>query len=198
AASAAWAAPAGFFEQAARLAATGAVSARVAVLAETALPSAFKKIVLPAVLLLSVGVAGIGATLPASQAPTASADEQSAAQSESRPLNRPDPDSDGDGLPDFQEVHKYFTDPHKTHTTPGEPADGEWDQRRQYAYTIRSVIRVMPPYDKKTLSDDYQDVRIRAENDKYVELEVVSYPFNTNAAAITENPNWKKDYAGMK
>src|SRR5262249_47493460 len=80
----------------------------------------------------------------------------------------------------------------------GEPADGEWDQRRQYAYTIRSVIRVMPPYDKKTLSDDYQDVRIRAENDKYVELEVVSYPFNTNAAAITENPNWKKDYAGMK
>jgi hypothetical protein len=29
-------------------------------------------------------------------------------------------------------------------------------------------------------------------------LEIVVYPFNANAAAIKGNPNWKKDWAGMK
>src|SRR5262249_52361088 len=54
------------------------------------------------------------------------------------------------------------------------------------------------PYNLKTLNDDYQDVRVLAEKDGYVELEVVVYPFNSNAQAIQGNPNWKKDYAGMK
>ena len=43
-----------------------------------------------------------------------------------------DPDGDGDGLSDFQEIHKYRTDPRRKHTTEGEPADGDWEQRRQY------------------------------------------------------------------
>src|SRR5262249_19245461 len=41
-------------------------------------------------------------------------------------------------------------------------------------------------------------VRVRKETREYAELEVVVYPLNTNAAAIKANPNWKKDYAGMK
>jgi hypothetical protein len=196
--SAVWAAPAGFFEQAARMATAGAVSARVTLLVDAASSAVFKKIVFPAVVLVAVGIAAVGATFPALRMAMASADDKPAAQPESRQREQPDPDSDGDGLSDFQELHKYFTDPHKKQTTPGEAADGDWEQRGQYAYTIRSVIRLMPPYDKKTLSDDYQDARIRAENDKFIELEVISYPFNTNAAAITANPNWRKDYAGMK
>jgi hypothetical protein len=109
-----------------------------------------------------------------------------------------DLDSDGDGLVDFQEIHKYFTDPHKSSTAGREVPDGDWTERRQFTYSIRSVIRVMPPYNLQTLNDDYQDVRVRKETKDYVELEVISYPLNTNEQVIAANPTWKKDYAGMK
>src|SRR5260370_21660698 len=56
----------------------------------------------------------------------------------------------------------------------------------------------MPPYNLKALNDDYQDVRVLAEKKEYAELEVVVYPLNTNAESIKGNPDWKKDYAGMK
>jgi Transglutaminase-like superfamily len=110
----------------------------------------------------------------------------------------PDRDSDGDGLPDFQEVHKYRTDPSKKDTAGKGLSDGDWQQRREFTYSVHAVIRVMPPYNLKALNDDYQDVRVRKETKEYVELEVVAYPLNTNAEAIKGNPNWKKDYAGMK
>jgi hypothetical protein len=108
-----------------------------------------------------------------------------------------DPDSDGDGLPDFHEVHKYRTDPNKKDTAGDGVADGDWQQRREFTYSVRAVIRVMPPYNLKAITDDYQDVRVRKETKEFAELEVVVYPFNTNAAAIKGNPNWKTDYAGM-
>ena len=109
-----------------------------------------------------------------------------------------DPDSDGDGLSDYQEVHKYRTDPGRRDTAGKGIPDGDWKQRREFTYSVRAVIRVMPPYNLEALNDDYQDVRVVAEKKEYVELEVVVYPFNTNAEAIKGNPNWKKDYAGMK
>jgi hypothetical protein len=108
-----------------------------------------------------------------------------------------DPDTDGDGLPDFQEVHKYRTDPRKKDTAGTGTADGDWQQRREFTYSVRAVIRVMRPYDLAALTDDYQDVRVLKETRDYAELEVVVYPFNTNAEAIAANAHWKKDYAGM-
>ncbi len=110
----------------------------------------------------------------------------------------PDPDSDGDGLSDFHEIHKYRTDPNKKDTAGKGVSDGDWQQRREFTYSVRAVLRVMPPYNLKALNDDYQDVRVRHETKDFVELEVVVYPFNSNAEAIKGNPNWKKDYAGMK
>jgi hypothetical protein len=107
-------------------------------------------------------------------------------------------DSDGDGLSDFQEIHKYCTDPKKQDTAGKGVADSDPNQRREFTYSIRAVIRVIPPYNLKTLNDDYQDVRVLKETKEYAELEVVLYPLNTNAAAITANPHWKSDYAGMK
>jgi hypothetical protein len=38
-----------------------------------------------------------------------------------------DPDGDGDGLSDFQEVHKYLTDPVKADSDGDGKADGGWD-----------------------------------------------------------------------
>ncbi len=113
-------------------------------------------------------------------------------------LGASEPDSDGDGLSDYQEIHKYLTDPKKKDTTGKGISDGDWQQRRELTYSVRALIRVMPPYNLKVLNDDYQDVRVRAETKLYAELEVIVYPFNSNAEAIQGNPNWKKDYAGMK
>jgi hypothetical protein len=112
--------------------------------------------------------------------------------------DRPDRDADGDGLPDFQEVHKYRTSPEKKDTAGDGIPDGDWKQRREFTYSVRTVLRVMPPYNLKAVNDDYQDARVLAETKDYVELEVVAYPLNTNADAIVANPNWQKDYAGMK
>jgi hypothetical protein len=70
--------------------------------------------------------------------------------------------------------------------------------RREQTYSVRAVIRVMPPYNLKALNDDYQDVRVLAETKEYAELQVTVYPINTNAEGITGNRTWKQDYAGMK
>jgi hypothetical protein len=109
-----------------------------------------------------------------------------------------DPDSDGDGLSDFQEVHKYCTNPTRKDTEGRGTPDGDWKQRREFTYSVRAVIRILPPYNLKAMNDDYQDVRVLAETPHHAELEIVSYPLNTNADAISPNPNWKRDYAGMK
>jgi hypothetical protein len=108
-----------------------------------------------------------------------------------------DVDTDADGLSDFHEIHKYRTDPQKSDSAGSGTPDGDWQQRREFTYSVRAVVRVMRPYNLGALSDDYQDVRLLTENENFAELEVVVYPFNHNAAAIVGNPNWKNDSAGM-
>lgn len=121
---------------------------------------------------------------------------------ENGPLARPAPladaDSDGDGLSDFQEAHKYRTDPAKFSTAGDGVSDGDWQRRREFTYTIRSVIRVMPPVNVECLNDDYQDAKVLSQSDHVIALEVVHYPLNTNAEAIRGNGNWRHDAAGMK
>jgi hypothetical protein len=148
---------------------------------------------LPLLLLLAVATAGLPGPAPGEglRPPRYAAyAEPPAAQS--------DPDTDGDGLPDFQEVHKYRTDPKKKDTAGDGAADGDWQRRREFTYSVRAILRVMPPYNLKAMSDDYQDVRLLQETKDYAELEVILYPLNTNADAIEANTDWKKDYAGMK
>jgi RNA polymerase sigma factor (sigma-70 family) len=149
---------------------------------------ALTRLQLATAVLLAAGVlaAGWGALTPA--APEAPAARAAAT----------DPDSDGDGLSDFQEVHKYRTYPHKKSTDGSGVSDGDWAKRREHTYSVRAVIRLMPPYSKQALNDDYQDARVLRETKDYVDLEVITYPLNTNAEAIPANANWKKDYAGMK
>ena len=106
----------------------------------------------------------------------------------------PSPPSDGD----FQALHKYLSDPRKRlFAGNGEP-DADWNARRAFTYSIRTIIRVMPPYNLEAMNDDYQDVRVRKETKDFVELEVISYPLNTNAEAMVENRDWRRDYAAMK
>ena len=104
-----------------------------------------------------------------------------------------DPDRDGDGLSDFQETHKYFTDPAKADSDSDGSPDGDWNERREFTYTIRSVLRVMPPVNAAEINDDYQDARVREKTARHYELEVIHYPLNTVHEAIRENPRWQED-----
>jgi hypothetical protein len=104
----------------------------------------------------------------------------------------PDVDSDGDGLPDFQEIHKYFTDPHNADTDGDGIPDGDWEERREYAYTVRTIVHVLPPVTPDVLQDDYQDARVLERTPGYVELEVVHYPLNTVAEGIAADPAWRE------
>jgi hypothetical protein len=161
---------------------------------------------LPWLILVSCIGVGVAWTIPADQPQDAFAGDLSKeAQGKAvRPAElkssgrASDLDTDGDGLADFHEIHKYHTDPKRKDTAGKGVDDGDWQQRREFTYSVRAVIRVMPPYNLKAIHDDYQDVRVIAQKKAYAELEVIVYPFNTNAEAITANPNWKKDYAGMK
>lgn len=109
-----------------------------------------------------------------------------------------EPDRDGDGLSDFAEQHKYFTNPDAADSDGDGRPDGDWDERREYAYSVRTVVQVMRPVTVARLCDDYQDARVLEEGEEWVKLEVIHYPLNTVASAIGRNPNWREDYAGMK
>jgi hypothetical protein len=102
-----------------------------------------------------------------------------------------DPDSDGDGLSDFHERHKYFTNPESADSDGDGIADGEWDERREFTYSLRTVVQVLPPVTPEALSDDYQDARILDRTDSYVEVEVIHYPLNIVASTIVGDPNWR-------
>jgi hypothetical protein len=107
-------------------------------------------------------------------------------------------DSDHDGLSDYQETHKYRTDPKKKDSDGDGLPDGDWHERREYAYSVRSVVKVMRPCNLDAINDDYQDARVLSETKEYVELEVVHYPFNTNAESIEVDPVWRTRTADMR
>ncbi len=109
----------------------------------------------------------------------------------------PGPDRDGDGLSDFQEVHKYLTDPNNPDTDADGIGDGDWDERREYTYTVRTILQYMPPFDPAVLNDDFQDARLLEKRDDHIEVEVVHYPLGTTADSVGANPDWRRDYAAM-
>jgi len=102
-----------------------------------------------------------------------------------------DADTDRDGLSDFHEVHKHFTNPQAADSDGDGVPDGDWEERREYAYTVRALVHVVPPVTPDVLCDDYQDARILEQRDDYVELEVILYPLNTVADAIAGDPEWR-------
>jgi Transglutaminase-like superfamily/Bacterial TSP3 repeat len=176
--------------------AAGAVSAHIAALTTGVLNAMLlTRLRIATAVLAAASV--LAASVPLLSAQRADPPAPDAGTPRPAPVADRDPDTDGDGLPDFQEVHKYGTDPHKADTAGTGVSDGDARQRREYTYSVRAVIRVMRPYNLKALNDDYQDVRVLRETNEFAELEVVCYPLNTNAAAIRPNPNWKADYAAM-
>ncbi len=116
----------------------------------------------------------------------------------SAPSAQGDRDGDRDGLSDFHETHKYFTNPGKADSDGDGVPDGDWDERREYTYSVRAVMHVMAPFDVASMNDDYQDVRVLAQTPDLLEFEVVVYPFNTVAEAIRPERGWRKGAEGMQ
>lgn len=106
-----------------------------------------------------------------------------------------DADTDGDGLSDFDELHKYLTDPTSVDSDGDGIPDGDWDERREYAYSIRSVVDVCPPATEEFLCDDFQDARVLERAADHVRLEVVHYPFSSAQADIPADPDWRAHVA---
>jgi transglutaminase-like putative cysteine protease len=109
-----------------------------------------------------------------------------------------DPDTDGDGLSDFHEIHKYLTDPAKKDTDGDGVPDGDWKERREYAYTLRSLLLVMRPAEVEAMNDDFQDARLVEDHGAYVGVEVIHYPLATASEKIAANPSWRAETASMR
>ncbi len=71
-----------------------------------------------------------------------------------------DIDSDGDGLSDHQEIYKYGTDPFKKDSDGDGIPDGDWNERKEYAYTVTNIIEFIGIPNLEEMNDDYQDARI--------------------------------------
>ena len=87
-------------------------------------------------------------------------------------------DTDADSLSDYLETIKYKTNPLlKDSDKDGRP-DSYWNERREYAYTVRVLLLLRPPFDPVTMNDDYQDVRLIDGPDKagYSRIEAIIYP----------------------
>ncbi|MFC1636390.1 transglutaminase domain-containing protein [Planctomycetota bacterium] len=103
-----------------------------------------------------------------------------------------DLDSDRDGLSDYQENHKYLTNPQKKDSDDDGVPDSDWHERREYTYTIRTVVKVIRPVNTKAINDNYQDARVLSEKQNHIELEVIHYPYADIPVPIKGSRNWKK------
>jgi len=91
-------------------------------------------------------------------------------------------DTDGDGLSDYDEYCKYRTDPAKEDSDGDGKPDSDWDERREYTYTIRAICEIRPPSDIEMINDLYQDaqgVSKKATLGDATVVEVLLFPFAT-------------------
>jgi len=87
-------------------------------------------------------------------------------------------DSDGDGLEDYLEFCKYKTDPTKKDSDGDGIPDSDWEERREFTYTIAAKMMLLEPFDIETMNDQFQDVRKIGGKDKdgYQLIQIIIYP----------------------
>lgn len=90
------------------------------------------------------------------------------------------PDTDADGLTDYEEYCKYRTDPTLADSDGDGIPDGDWNERREYTYSIRAVLELKPPWNLEAMNDLFQDARLMERavgNRVYSKVEVIVYPY---------------------
>ena len=98
-------------------------------------------------------------------------------------------DTDGDSLSDYAEAIKYKTNPLAADSDGDGTPDGDWGERREYAYTVYVSMLLRQPFDLDAMNDIYQDVRVVAGPDAagYTQIEAIIYP-ETRVILSTASP----------
>lgn len=90
------------------------------------------------------------------------------------PLNK---DTDNDGLTDYFEHRKYLTNPIEKDSDDDGISDSDWEERKEYTYSITAIVELRPPFNVDHMNDFWQDARIIKElEDDVTRIEVVLYP----------------------
>ena len=76
-----------------------------------------------------------------------------------------------------------------------EAPTAERHPHQEDTYTITSVMQILNPVNPADMNDDFQDVRVLAQDKDSCTVEITYYPYSR--PVIGENPNWHKDDAGM-
>ncbi len=98
-------------------------------------------------------------------------------------------DSDKDGLTDYEEYCKYQTNPTLTDSDGDGTPDADWEERREYTYSIRAVLELKPPWDLKSMNDLFQDARLMENtSSKYQKVEIIVYPYASPVLLPTPYP----------
>lgn len=107
-------------------------------------------------------------------------------------------DIDGDGLSDYEEIHKYLTEPNNPDTDGDGIPDGDWEERREYSYSIKVVRELDKPFNSASLWDTFQDIRVIEETKNKLVYEAILYPYATDN--VKGNSDWikYKDYPEFK
>ncbi|MCG8454425.1 MAG: hypothetical protein MI717_14730 [Spirochaetales bacterium] len=86
-------------------------------------------------------------------------------------------DTDGDGLNDYDEVHKYNLNPLTADSDGDGKGDFLWEERWEYQRVFRVIVDLRPPFHVEDMNDFYQDARLLRENpDGSTRVEVILYP----------------------
>ena len=89
-------------------------------------------------------------------------------------------DTDGDGLSDYEEYFKYGTNPLlKDSDNDGIP-DSEWNERREYAYSIYVKREIIAPFNPFMMNDLFQDTRVLKQSGDTLWHETILYPNTIN------------------
>ena len=100
-----------------------------------------------------------------------------------------DGDADGDGLSDYEELHKYLTDPLKADSDGDGVADGDANERREFTYTIEAIRRLRTWFQPEAMNDTFQDIEVISEKDGTLTYRVILYPYANEVLA--GDPGWK-------
>ena len=110
-------------------------------------------------------------------------------------------DTDGDTLGDYEELIKYRTKPTEADSDGDGIPDGDWNERRENAYTVEITIKLREPFDIKTMNSYYQDARIISgpDGEGYTLISVIIYPdtivnLDDSSYPLDELPPELKEY----
>lgn len=107
-------------------------------------------------------------------------------------------DYDKDGMTDHDEIFLYGTNSEKADSDGDGITDSDWNERREYNYSVHFNVRFIQPFDVKFMEEHHaQDVKVIEETSEYVDVELVVYPVNNLGRTFVGNKNWKRDNAAV-